>query len=73
METGVTRNEESQASPYWNMHRDIQDVRQGVMTFDELRLVWVAWAKKVHQELENQAAKEFHTDLPDSNSADTTA
>lgn len=72
MEKGIP-TEKASVNPYWKMHRDIQDAKQGLMTFEELRQAWVSWAKHVTQELESQAEKVNHSDLPDPNSADTTA
>ncbi|MHB8595404.1 MAG: hypothetical protein ACYDER_01185 [Ktedonobacteraceae bacterium] len=74
MEKGNTHKEEPLSAPYWSMHQDIQDVRRGLKTFDELRVAWVAWAKQAIEELENQADRGQHSQrLPEPNSADTTA
>ena len=52
MEKGIPR-EESSIDPHWMMHRDIQDAKKGLMTFDELRQVWLAWAKHAIQDMES--------------------
>lgn len=73
MEKGISRNE-SQTSPCWSMHQDLQDVKMGLKTFDDLRLAWVAWAREALKELEGQADKAPNAkNLPDPKAADTTA
>lgn len=73
MEKGINTRNESPSDPYWSMHQDIQDVKMGLKTFEELRQAWVSWAKQALQELESQAELVSSLDLPDPNSADKTA
>ncbi len=73
MEKGNTHNDPSLSDPYWSMHQDIQDVKMGIKSFDQLRVAWVAWAKQAIEELENQAERGDNPHLPDTNPADTTA
>ena len=71
METGNTHNE-TPSNPYWKFYRDIQDAKMGLLSFDQLRAAWVAWAKQAIAELESQAPKGDKPTLPDSQPTDTT-
>lgn len=73
MEKGIPREEKPSIDSKWSIYQDIQDVKLGLKTFEELRQAWVAWARQALQELESQADTVNHADLPDPNSADTTA
>lgn len=56
METGNTHTEPP-TDPYWKFYRDIQDAKRGLLSFDQLRAAWVAWAKQAIAELESEAAE----------------
>jgi len=71
METGNTHNE-TPANPYWKFYRDIQDAKRGLLSFDQLRATWVAWAKSAIAELESHADESEKPTLQDSQPTDTT-
>jgi hypothetical protein len=60
------------SNPYWKMHRDLEDAKRGLLSFDELRAAWVAWAKHEIEALESQADHGNKPILPDSQPTDTT-
>ena len=74
METDNTNDGEPLSIPYWSMHQDIQDMRRGLKTFEEVRQTWAFWARRVLQEEKGQAEGRHQSHRqPDLNSADTTA